>query len=63
MPKGCGYDGVAYRAGSLGADRNGDNAVSIQEAYTYANNLASTYGDQEAMVWPSGCRWFAPFRP
>ncbi len=60
---GCGYDGVAYRAGSLGADRNGDNAVSIQEAYAYANNLASTYGDQEAMVWPSGCRWFAPFRP
>lgn len=61
--KGIGYDGVSYQQTALKADSNGDGAVSIQEAYTYAaiNALTKTE-DQHAAVWPSGCKWFAPFR-
>ena len=55
--RGCGW------MGTLEADRNADGAVSIEEAYTYARDLASSMnGKQSADVWPSGCLWFAPFR-
>ena len=60
---GCGYDGITYRATSLQADRNGDSAVSIQEAFTFASQKAhESNSGQSAMVWPAGCTWFAPFR-
>lgn len=60
---GCGYDGITYRATSLQADRNGDSAVSIQEAFSFANQkVHENSGTQSAMVWPAGCTWFAPFR-
>ena len=62
---GCGYNGVTQSAtGSLPADSNEDGAVSLREAYYYASSLALSYNDrQHAMLWPSGCAWFAPFRP
>lgn len=61
---GLGLNGVTMRKDALNADRNGDDAVSIQEAYAWAaqNALAMNAG-QHAAVWPSGCGWFAPFRP
>ncbi len=61
---GLGYDGVVYRNVAFSADANADGAVSIQEAYAYASSQAlSLNSGQHASVWPSGCRWFAPFRP
>ena len=62
---GCGYNGVTQSAtGSLPADSNEDGVVSLREAYNYASSLALSYNDrQHAMLWPSGCAWFAPFRP
>jgi len=60
---GIGYNGVSRQKTTLNADRNGDGAVSIQEAYEYASVKAMTiYKYQHAMVWPGGCKWFAPFR-
>ena len=61
---GCGFNGVNNMSVSLAADRNGDGAVSLQEANSFAAARAATYNpDQMAVVWPSGCTWFAPFRP
>ena len=60
---GCGWNGVTNRAGDLLADANGDGAVSIQEAFAFADRTAKEYNQQQsAAVWPAGCRWFAPFR-
>ena len=61
---GCGFNGVTMSSVSLAADKNGDSAVSIQEAYAYADLRASSlsFYNQSAMVWPSRCIWFAPFR-
>ena len=62
--RGLGFNGITMRADALNADGNHDQAVSIQEAYAWAaqNALAMNAG-QHAAVWPSGCVWFAPFRP
>jgi len=61
--RGCGWDGPANQSCGLLADRNGDRAVSIQEAYAYARSIALTYNrSQSAAVWPADCRWFAPIR-
>ncbi len=61
---GCGYNGVIDQTGGLQADTNGDQAVSLQEAYAFAAETAASYNpNQAAAVWPSGCTWFAPFRP
>ena len=61
---GCGYNSVDDQTGDLEADTNGDQAVSLQEAYAFAaETAASCNPDQAAAVWPSGCTWFAPFRP
>jgi len=60
---GCGWDGVANRAGNMAADTNEDGAVSLQEAYAYAGTYAKAQNSlQSAAVWPTNCRWFAPFR-
>ncbi len=61
---GLGYNGVTMQSTSLSADQNGDNAVSIEEAFQWASNRALQDSEsQHAAVWPAGCRWFAPFRP
>lgn len=61
---GLGYNGVTMQNTTLVADQNGDQAVSIQEAYQWAKQHAQgSNGKQHAVVWPTGCRWFAPFRP
>lgn len=61
--QGCGWDSPLNQTCELMADQNGDQAVSIQEAYTYARSVALTYNSmQSAAVWPADCRWFAPFR-
>jgi len=60
---GCGWDSPKNQVCALKADANGDSAVSIQEAYRYARNIAMDYNRyQSAAVWPEDCRWFAPFR-
>ena len=60
---GIGYNGVVRQTAPLNADINGDGAVSIQEAYGYAAaNATERNPYQHAVVWPAGCRWFAPFR-
>ena len=60
---GIGYNGVNYQVTTLNADVNGDGAVSIQEAFAYAAEEAMAKNPyQHAVVWPLGCRWFAPFR-
>ena len=61
---GLGYNGVTMQNTTLFADQNGDQAVSIQEAYQWAKQHAQgSNGQQHAVVWLAGCRWFAPFRP
>ena len=62
---GCGWNGVSGTNASLSADRNKDGAVSIQEAYAFASARAyyESNSAQLAAVWPSACKWFAPFRP
>lgn len=61
--QGCGWDSPLNQTCELLADRNGDRAVSIREAYEYARSVAQTYYNrQSAAVWPEDCRWFAPFR-
>ena len=61
---GLGYNGVTMRSTTLSADQNGDQAVSIQEAYQLAAQHAQGSNSlQHAVVWPDGCWWFAPFRP
>lgn len=61
--RGCGWNSPANQRCELLADRNGDGAVSIQEAYAYAKSVAQEYNNrQTAVVWPADCRWFAPFR-
>jgi hypothetical protein len=60
---GIGYNGASGQNTTLNADVNTDGAVSIQEAYAYAAvNATKRYSRQHAMVWPAGCKWFAPFR-
>ena len=60
---GCGWNGVTGAAGSLRADANGDEAVSVGEAFSWAAGIARTYNSgQHAVAWPEDCRWFAPFR-
>ena len=60
---GIGYNGASRQNTALNADVNTDGAVSIQEAYAYAAvNATERYSGQHAMVWPAGCKWFAPFR-
>ena len=60
---GCGWNGVTNKPCSLAADANGDNAVSIQEAFNYASSAALSRNPyQHAAVWPAGCKWFAPVR-
>ena len=49
------------------ADRNGDGAVSFQEAFAYARDQTAAivlpYGvTQTAACYPADCGWFAPFR-
>lgn len=61
---GCGYNGVTYASAPLSADTSGDGVVSFQEAFSYAAATASSYNpNQTASAWPTGCTWFAPFRP
>lgn len=61
--KGCGWNSPLSQTCGLMADRNGDEAVSIQEIYAYARSVAAGYNPrQTAEVWPADCRWFAPFR-
>ena len=60
---GCGWDSPKNQTCELNADVNGDSAVSIQEVYQYARNIALDYNNkQSAAVWPEDCKWFAPFR-
>ena len=62
--RGLGWDGVYSVAGSMYADRNHDNAVTIDEAFQYAYDYAlSKNSNQHAMVYPQNCNAFSPFRP
>ncbi len=62
--RGIGYDGADMQRTDLHADQNGDQAVSVEEAYQWAYRHALEMNPkQHAAVWPAGCRWFAPFRP
>ena len=60
---GCGWNGVTNRAAEPAADVNADGAVSVAEAFEYARDFAlSLNSEQNAALWPTDCRWFAPFR-
>ena len=56
---------------TMKGDANGDDAVSITEAYNYAKNGVNTWiqevvkdgsKTQDVQVYPAVCNWFAPFR-
>ena len=60
---GCGWDSIADCQSAYAADINGDQAVSIQEAFAFAKTIPVHYDvNQTAAVWPTNCKWFAPFR-
>ena len=64
---GLGYDGVLYGTTSTAADINGDEVVTFAEAYTFALTEAGILAQQidvsqTAMVYPSNCTEFSPFR-
>ena len=62
--RGCGWNGVTGSRCNLMADANGDQAVSIGEAWIYAMQIGQSYPNigQTAEAWPAECGWFAPFR-
>ena len=61
--KGCGWDALTNQTCQLYADKNQDGAVSLYEAYVYANAFAKSINDEQtAAVWPSNCTWFSPLR-
>ena len=61
--RGCGWDGVTSRATEMYADVNGDGAVSIAEAFKYAQEEALFMSSgQLAQSNSENCRAFAPFR-
>lgn len=60
---GCGWDGVTRSACEAAADLDGDGAVTLAEAFEYANGRAAFFNpDQAAVAYPEGCTAFAPFR-
>ena len=61
--RGCGWDGVAFSQTDMAADVNADDAVTLREAFRYADALARQYNEgQSAMAYPEDCTAFAPFR-
>lgn len=61
--RGLGWNGVTSQACDWLADANGDGAVSLPEAVSYAGSSAKEYvPNQNAACWPGDSGWFAPFR-
>lgn len=71
--KGIGYDIYSGVTASMPADTDGDDAVSVSEAFVYAKaealRVLSMDVDEDgnpmfqtAQCYPAGCAWFAPFR-
>lgn len=62
--QGCGWDGIRNQKAERLADQNSDNVVTFNEAYSYAASQARENNpNQSAMVYPTQCTWFSPFRP
>lgn len=59
---GCGWNGVTSRPADKAADTNGDGAVSIYEAYSYAKSLAASLNPGQTAQTNRENRAFAPFR-
>ena len=60
---GCGWDGVQNRSTFQAGDINNDEIVSFNEAFVYAYNWALLMNpNQHALVTPTNCSFFSPFR-
>lgn len=60
---GCGWNGILNRSVEPAADTNDDGVITFNEAFSYAYNWALIKNpNQHAVVSPSGCTSFSPFR-